>query len=84
VVKGDDRKEVRRTAIAVIELVGRLGAALDQLEALNEEMEALLKDVDADEVALELAGMLIAVAGTYGFRLDELLAQLRSGAIGGE
>jgi sensor histidine kinase regulating citrate/malate metabolism len=76
--------EVRLAAIAIVELTRRQTAAPDEAGARLEELEAVLQDVDAGMVAVDLAGVLIAVADTCRLPLGELLAQMRSGVLAGE
>ncbi len=78
-----DRNEVRLAAIAIVELAERQVADPSRAEDRLDEMEALLADVDAGMVAVELGAMLISVAATCGLPLDVLIAQLRAGVIGG-
>lgn len=76
--------ETRLAAIAIVELTRRQTAAPDEAADRLEELEAILQDVDAGMVAVDLALALIAVADTCRFPLGEFLAQMRSGVVGWE
>jgi ABC-type lipopolysaccharide export system ATPase subunit len=67
----------RLAALALVQLVARMQAEPDEIEARREELDALLTDCNVEQVALHLANMLLSVAETARFPLAALLAAER-------
>lgn len=78
-MKADDHL----AALALVELVARLDDPA-AMPARREELDALLDDVDVEQVALQLAAMVLAVAESARFPLRALLAVTRRDVLLGD
>jgi hypothetical protein len=71
-------QDVQLASLAIIELVARQIADPAQTQLHRDELEVILRDVDARWVVLELATVLVGAAAVTGFNLGALIETKRA------
>ena len=71
-------EDVQLAALAMIELTARQIVEPDQAQLHRDELAVILGAVDPTWVALELATVLVGVATSTGFPIDQLIEVKRA------
>jgi hypothetical protein len=77
-------EKTRLAAYAVVELAVRQIDDPSRTQEHRDELAVIMKDVDPQMVALEIATVLVGVAVGYGVPLGSLVEEMRSRVLGEE